>query len=169
MAPAQSKHLICLIGVPFKNEKYVNDFNTKSEDSWHDHHCWCEDDFGKVYDPTYLNETESRVGKIKENRCYMKWDNQKEELKKVQEPMWKKMFKDSGLDPNENNEEHRFKIMGELYEEGEGHTPLQCTLNAQILQQHRPDLKVVIGSFGWKKIVSKKGNSRPVIDIYWGQ
>ena len=42
MAPAHSKHLICLIGTPNENTKYVNDFNTKHEGTISDHHCWCE-------------------------------------------------------------------------------------------------------------------------------
>ena len=207
MAPAQSKHLICSIGIPHElnqDLEYVNDFNTKNLDDVSDHHCWCEDEFGKIYDPTNINflDMESEMGKMKKNRHYMKWDNQKEELEKVQEKMWHTMFRVIRTDKNNqkdewdkllngdytDNEENRIKILDDFYKNGQINTALQCTLNSSVMANQFPQLKVVIGSFGWKKKKEwikfkkkkKKGEKkkkwvevdviiRPVIDIWWGQ
>jgi len=178
MAPAHSKHLICLIGTPNENTKYVNDFNTKHEGTIADHHCWCENAYGEVVDTSPIKITEKSCGKKKEDRWYQKWDNQEGELKIVHDNLFKDLFKKAHgspkfvklLDGNfEDNPENRKKVLDKLYEVGEYKTPLMCTLNALVVATARPDLKVVIGSFGWKTQKSKKGITRPVIDVHWGQ
>ena len=179
MAPAHSKHLICLIGTPNENTKYVNDFNTKHEGTISDHHCWCENAYGEVVDTSPIKITEESCGKKKKDRWYQKWEDQEGELKKVHDQLFNDLFKNSAkgspqwkklLDGNfEDTPENRKKVLDKLYEVGEYKTPLMCTLNALVVATARPDLKVVIGSFGWKTKKSKKGITRPVIDVHWGQ
>ena len=132
-------------------------FNLYYGDDPRDTHYWCEDRYGKVYDPSPLAEFDlQRVGL---ERVYLPWDNQKQRIEEYGEEAWKGFFK--GNPRLKDTPEERKAFAEELFRLGDYHTRGGCHLNAVAFSAGRPDLKVVIGSFGYK---SEAGR----VDLIWG-
>ena len=132
-------------------------FNNHYGDDDRDVHYWCVDRYGKVYDPSPLHdEDRCRAGCP---RAYLPWDNQQQRLEEYGEPAWKGFFKNN---PQlKDTPEQRQQFLRMMYLNGDYHNYRGCHLNALTLAEGRPDLKIVVGSFGYKV-------DNGLVDINWG-
>mgnify|MGYP003119493391 FL=1 len=132
-------------------------FNNLYGENPRDVHYWCEDRYGKVYDPSPLRDYDAnRLGCP---RVYLPWDNQQQRIEEYGEEAWKGFYK---INPRLlDTPEQRQKFLEMMWRKNDYHAPMSCHLNAHTLALGRPDLKVVVGSYGYKI-------DNGLVDINWG-
>ena len=165
MSPVCSKHLYTIIeggrGAGAGRPVIAQGFNTKYAQDLTDYHCWCEDEFGKIYDPSPIPTNDPSVKGGGGERHYIKWGNQSKSFEDYSPSVWEQFFK---LNPDVlDTSDQREAVHRELFAQDGYHARGGCFHNAHALASGRRGLKVCIGSFGWK-------TSHPnLVNVHWGQ
>ena len=136
-------------------------FNTRYGEDYTDAHYWCEDEYGKIIDTTTILEDWSvsrGEGWGGGNKFYIKWDNQEKCIQEYSNPCWKNIMKVNEIP---DIPELRKALLDEITESEDWKGVRRCMINAMAYQNKYKNLKVCIGSYGYK---IKPG----VIDLVWG-
>ena len=148
-----SKYIHTLINNP---ALMIQGFSENYGQDYRDVHYWCEDEFGKIIDTTpitYKNKYNNGEA------VYIKWDNQEKCIEEYSNACWKEIMK---INDYPDVPETRKALLDRMSEVGDWNMERGCMLNAMAYQNKYKNLKVCIGSYGFKIAPS-------IIDIVWGQ
>ena len=135
-----SKFLYTFIVMASGKKVMVNDFNTKIHNSVCDVHCWIEDEFGKIEDPTPCQ--------WKGEKKYMRWNNQEEALKLIGDESWQMNCAVNYYEYD--SPENRAEFIEIAYEQNAYHQEFGCYMNS-IIKATMENKIVVCGSMGVMK------------------
>ena len=130
-------------------------FNTRYGEDYTDAHYWCEDEFGKIIDTTTIEE-KNRLNDG--DKFYIKWDNQEKCIQEYSVSGWKSLME---LNDIPNEEFYRKAVLDNITENEDWNGVRCCMINAMAYQNKYKNLKVCIGSYGYKL-------EPGVIDLVWG-
>ena len=148
-----SKYIHTLIDNP---ARMVQGFGTYYGKDHTDVHYWCEDEFGKIIDTTpitYKNKYNNGEA------VYIKWDNQEKCIEEYSNPCWKEIME---INDFLDFPEARKALLDIVTENEDWNNERGCMMNSMAYQNKYKNLKVCIGSYGFKIAPA-------TIDIVWGQ
>tara|TARA_R110000868_G_scaffold160271_2_gene389714 strand:- start:570 stop:1043 length:474 start_codon:yes stop_codon:yes gene_type:complete len=152
-----SKHIYTIAYDNTGNEKphMVQGFNTYYGKDYKDVHYWCEDEFGKIIDTTPI----SYKNKYNDGEAvYIKWDNQEKCIEEYTNVCWESIMKCNDLP---DVPESRKVVLDVITKNEDWNRERGCMMNAMAYQNKYKNLKVCVGSYGFKIAPA-------IIDIVWG-
>ena len=150
-----SKHIYTIIDGKNGLPTTIQGFNTKYGEDYMDVHYWCEDEFGKIIDTTPVHFCGDKLYE----KVYIKWDNQEKCIEEYSNPCWENIMKCNDFP---DIPELRKGMLDDITKNKDWNNERCCMINAMAYQNKYKNLKVCIGSYGYKI-------APVIIDIYWGQ
>jgi hypothetical protein len=137
---------------------FVEGFNNNYGEDYRDVHFWCEDEFGQIFDTTPI-KIKNRINDGP--ATYIKWSNQEKCKEEYSYMCWKEIMRVNNKQLKEMKDVKE-SLLEHLSNNEMFYNERCCMVNAMAYQKKHKNLKVCIGSYGFKIAPG-------VIDIVWGE